>query len=425
MRRLRRALAVVPALVAASAPVAHALAATPTSAPLRVETVVAHAAFPTNMAFAPDGRLFYVEKETGNIRIVRDGRLLPEPFARLRVSGGGESGLLGLALDPRFGSQPFVYVYATSSADGRNHIARIRASASDPDRGGVPQNLLTLLTASGIHNGGDLAFGADGKLYATVGETGDSELAQDRSSLGGKVLRLNPDGSVPSDNPFGPRSPVFTLGLRNSFGLCVNPRTGDLWETENGPSSDDEINLIRAGRNYGWPQQLGPGSDPLFTNPELTFGQIIVPTGCAFFDHAVTASAVEPPAPGSQLVFGDFHGDLHSLILRRPGLDSVEQASVVGHFPTGITDLEVGPDGDLYVATSSSIVRILPANGVPDGSPTPSPPVVIGHSPQTTPYLVLAIVAAAAAILLVVAVVLRDARRRRDREGGGVSSPGA
>jgi aldose sugar dehydrogenase len=423
--RLRRALAVVPALVAGWAPAAAAHAESPTPDPPRVETVVAHAAFPTNMAFAPDGRLLYVEKETGKIRVVRDGRLLPEPFARLAVSGGGESGLLGLALDPHFETEPFVYVYFTSSADGRNHIARIRASASNPDRGGAPQNLLTLLTASGIHNGGDLAFGADGKLYATVGETGDSALAQERSSLGGKVLRLNPDGSVPSDNPFGPHSPVFTLGLRNSFGLCVNPRTGDLWETENGPSSDDEINLIREGRNYGWPQQLGPGSDPRFTNPVLTFGQIIVPTGCAFFDNAVSASSVEPPASGGQLVFGDFHGDLHSVILRRPGLDDVEQATVVAHFPTGITDVEVGPDGDLYVATSSSIVRIPPANGVPDhgGSPGSGTPLVIGHPPRTTPLLVLAIAAGAAAVVLTAAVLVRDARRRRG--GGGVSSPDA
>ncbi|HEY7283161.1 MAG TPA: PQQ-dependent sugar dehydrogenase [Actinomycetota bacterium] len=415
---MRRALAAAAAtaLMALRAGPALAVDATPTGGGPAVTTVVSGADFPTNMAFAPDGRLFYTEKETGDIRIVEDGRLLPRPFATLPVQGGGESGLLGLALDPNFARTPFVYVYFTSSADGRNHIARLEASSSDPDRGGPPQNLLTLLRASGIHNGGDMLFGPDGKLYAVAGETGDSGLAQDPNSLGGKVLRMNPDGSIPSDNPFGPKSYVDSLGHRNSFGLCVNPHDGDLWETENGPSSDDEINRIQAGGNYGWPDHLGPGGAPRFVDPVLVFHTVIVPTGCAFYDRPISASSVRPH-PGGQLVFGDFHGDLHSVLLEAPDDRVVQRSNVEAHFPVGITDVEVGPDGDLYVATQSSIVRISPGTGVdftPTGPKTP-PPDVTGSGAGGGPGPGTIVLIVAAIVLVVDGVIVVVVRRRRRR----------
>ncbi|HXJ64588.1 MAG TPA: PQQ-dependent sugar dehydrogenase [Actinomycetota bacterium] len=403
-----------------------AVADTPSPSEPSDQSVVADAAFPTNMAFAPDGRLFYTEKETGNIRIVQGGKLLDRPFAKLPVQGGGESGLLGLALDPNFEQTPFVYVYFTSSQDGRNHIARIPASSSDPDVGGPPENLLTLLTASGIHNGGDLVFGQDGKLYAVVGETGNEAFAQDPASLGGKILRMNPDGSIPSDNPFGPDSYVYSLGHRNSFGLCVNPHNGDLWETENGPSSDDEVNLIEAGKNYGWPDQLGPAGKPGFVDPKLTFPSIIVPTGCVFDDHAISATSVRPK-PGQQLVFGDFHGDLHSVVLQPPAFDDVQRVTTEAHFPDGITDLKVGPDGDLYAATSSSIVRIPPGEGVPfSPAAGPSPPVTGGSGSgggSGGPGLLTIVAIVAALVLLVVGALVLVSRRRKRRNGAGGKNP--
>jgi glucose/arabinose dehydrogenase len=413
-----------PALGAASTP---GTGATPTAGGPVVTTVVSGADFPTNMAFAPDGRLFYTEKETGNIRIVQDGGLLPQPFATLPVQGGGESGLLGLALDPDFATTPFVYVYYTSSADGRNHLARLEASSSDPDRGGPPENLLTLLTATGIHNGGDILFGPDGKLYAVAGETGDMALAQDPNSLGGKVLRMNPDGSIPSDNPFGANSYVYSLGHRNSFGLCVNPNDGDLWETENGPSSDDEINRIQAGKNYGWPDQLGPGGGPRFVDPALTFPTVIVPTGCVFFDRPISASSVRPH-PGGQLVFGDYHGDLHSVLLQAPEDRDVERETVEAHFPVGITDVKVGPDGDLYVSTQSSIVRITPGNGIPftPAGPKTPPPDVTGPGATGGGLGAGTIVLIVAAIVLAVdGLIVLVVRRRRRRGAATRTPPGA
>jgi glucose/arabinose dehydrogenase len=425
VRRLAIAAAAAVALPFVAVP---AGADTPSPGGPVISTVVPDANFPTNMAFAPDGRLFYTEKETGRIRIVRDGKLLPQPFATLPVQGGGESGLLGLALDPHFDTSPFVDVYYTSSVDGRNHIARLRATAADPNRGGPPENLLTLLTATGIHNGGDLVFGADGKLYAVVGETGDRSLAQNPDSPGGKVLRLNPDGSIPADNPFGPDSPVYSLGHRNSFGLCVNPHTGDLWETENGPNRDDEINRIQAGKNYGWPEHLGPVGKQGFVDPVLTFGTVIVPTGCAFDDHALSSTAVRPK-PGAQLVFGDFHGDLHSVVLQPPAYHDVQRVTTEAHFPDGITDVEVGPDGSLYVATQHEIERIQPGTGIPFSPVSPPRP-----SPQPTDagagsggLGVGSIVVIVAAIVLLVdgawVLIARARRRRRASAPGGPTSP--
>jgi aldose sugar dehydrogenase len=309
-----------------------------------------HLPFVTNLALSPDGRIFFTEKETGEIRIVQNGELLSQPFARFDVVSSGESGLLGLTLDPNFEKHPWVYVYFTDAQDGRNHLVRLLA---DGNVGGTQQTLLVLLTATGIHNGGDLAFGADGKLYVTVGETGQASRAQDVNDLGGKILRLNPDGSVPANNPFGPDNPAFTMGLRNSFGICVDPSSGTIWETENGPTEDDEVNRIEAGGNYGWPDQLGTGGAPKYVDPQLVFPQVIVPTGCAVV--------------GRFLYFGDFSGDL-----RRVSIDGSElgEQAVVEHLHTGITDVERGPDKDLFISTSDSIVRLPAIGSYGQGAPS-------------------------------------------------------
>jgi glucose/arabinose dehydrogenase len=269
-----------------------------------IELVAEDLAFPTNMAFAP-GRIFFTEKETGDVRIIRDGRVLPEPFVHVSVEASAERGLLGIALDPDFERDPWAYLYYSEAGGSANQIIRVRAEGNTA---GEVDPLITLLPAvTGYHNGGDMAFGPDGKLYAVTGEAHDPERAQDPNDLGGKVLRLDPDGSVPRRQPPGPDNPVYALGIRNSFGLCFDPVTGALWETENGPASDDEVNRIVAGGNYGWPDQLGSGGTPRFVDPVLVFPEEIVPTGCAV------------SADGRQLYFGSYRGGLYEADLRPMG----------------------------------------------------------------------------------------------------------
>ncbi|MBI4417120.1 MAG: PQQ-dependent sugar dehydrogenase, partial [Euryarchaeota archaeon] len=160
--------------------------------------------WPVALAFAPDGRIFYAERFTGAIRIIQNRALLPQPFYTLEnTAAGGEQGLLGLALDPAFPAGPYVYAYHTfdDPANGivYNRIVRIRASGN---AGTFDRVVLDRIPAAGVHNGGILAFGPDGKLYATDGDATNTAAAQDLSALNGKIMRINPDGSVPSDNPF-------------------------------------------------------------------------------------------------------------------------------------------------------------------------------------------------------------------------------
>ena len=318
-----------------------------------IEPVARNLAFPTNIAFAPDGRIFFTEKETGNVRIIRDGGLLPHPFVHLSVEGSAERGLLGIALDPNFERQPWVYLYYSEAGGASNRIVRVRAEG---DSAAEIDPLITLLPAvAGYHNGGDLAFGPDGKLYAVTGEAHDPERAQDPNDLGGKVLRLDPDGSVPDDNPLGPGNPVYALGIRNSFGLCFDPVTGYLWETENGPTSDDEVNRIVAGANYGWPDQLGPGGEPGFMDPVLVFPDEIVPTGCAV------------SADGRRLYFGSYRGGLYEADLSSDGRTAGAPGRIAG-IDASVIDVSRGPDGTIYVATTDSILRLA---GTPSGSPVP------------------------------------------------------
>jgi glucose/arabinose dehydrogenase len=208
-----------------------------------------------------------------------------------------------------------------------------------------------LSAAAGYHNGGDLVFGLDGMLYVSVGEAHEPDRAQDPGDIGGKVLRLTPEGDAPADNPFGD-DPAWSIGHRNSFGLCVDPATGELWETENGPDRDDEVNLIEPGANYGWPEVTGSTADDRFRDPVVVFPETIAITGCAVAD--------------GDLWFGSFDGRLWRLprAARARG-EAIEVAS----FPAGVSDVLLGPDGDLYVATADSIWTV---EGVSRSSPSAS-----------------------------------------------------
>jgi glucose/arabinose dehydrogenase/PKD repeat protein len=354
---------------------------------------------PTALAFAPDGRIFFAERLTAKIRIVEGGNLLPDPFYTLNDTDiQDERGLLGLALDPDFPTSPYVYAYHTynDAANGTvyNRIVRIRANGNVGEFLSVIFQTPPLSTAT-IHNGGVIAFGPDGKLYALIGENAWPLWSQDPMSPFGKVLRMNPDGSAPIDNPFVGNSSwdplVYTYGHRNMFGIAFHPLSGGIFITENGPECNDEINLLIPGRNFGWgPSQscvLPPnppdlnttnrdGPDPVL--PIWWWASTICPTNAAIHNGSYF------PAWRGDLFMGDCNRKtLHRLHLSPPNYDRVESDTPIWVAPDMILDVDAGPDGSIWFTTSTAIYRFWDSGQPPVASFTANPnPVVLGTPVQ-------------------------------------------
>jgi len=334
--------------VALVAVLALVLTVAPAPAQPRVTVVVAGLEVPWAIAFAPDGRLFVTERP-GRIRIVKDGRLDPTPMATLPVAAQGEGGLMGLALDPAFARTGRLYACYTTEKRGRlvNRVVTLT-----PRDGAAPEErvLVDDIPGAGIHDGCRVKFGLDGKLYVTTGDAGQSRLAQRRDSLAGKILRVNPDGSVPTDNPL-PGSPIYSLGHRNPQGLAWD-HGGRLFASEHGPSGvpggHDELNLIRPGRNYGWPEVYGRGGDPRFVEPILESGNDTwAPSGIAILGDHLYMTALR----GQRL--------LRVRLTADGAVGGVE--NLLEHAYGRLRDVVVGPDGALYVATSNRDGRGSPA----------------------------------------------------------------
>jgi len=313
----------------------------------------------TAMAFAPDGRLFVCVK-TGQLRVIKNGTLLAAPFISLSVDSNGERGLLGVAFDPNFSSNQFVYLYyTTSTAPIHNRISRFTANG-DVAVSGSEVVLMDLDNLSATnHNGGAIHFGPDGKLYAGVGENANSANAQTLSNRLGKILRINSDGSIPTDNPFyntatGANRSIWALGLRNPFTFGFQPGTGRMFINDVGENTWEEINDGIAGSNYGWPTCEGTCSptNPNFRDPLFQYGHgASSTTGCAILG----AAFYNPPASQFPAIYIGkyFFGDLCSGWIR---LFDPSTGTASG-FATGIStlvDLQVGPDGCLYYLTQSS-----------------------------------------------------------------------
>lgn len=332
--------------------------APPPAGAVALEPVYKDLTFPVSMAFAPDGRLFYSELTTGQIRVITTGgQLLDQPFYQFDVMSLGDQGLFGLAFDPNFASNGYLYAYHTYqdpvTAAVSNRIVRVTDMNGV---GGDPLVIVADIPAGSIHNGGILAIGPDAKLYATVGENSVPNLAQDLTSKAGKVLRFNLDGTIPSDNPF-PGSSVYAYGLRNAFGMTFHDQTGDLWLTDNGPEFGDEVNRIVAGGNYGWPAVSGIARDPAYLDPIVDMAHTVGPTAI------IDVSALSRYAPEYQgnLLFTDYNtGQIYLVTLvgsSRRELGGFTVIHTGGQGP--LFDLKGGPDGWIYASGTDTIYRVV------------------------------------------------------------------
>jgi glucose/arabinose dehydrogenase len=331
-------------------------------ATLNVTTLVGGLDTPWSMARAADGRLFVTERP-GRVRVVENGQLRAQPWAEVAVNEQGEAGLLGIALDPNFATNGYVYLaytYARTGASFVNRLVRYREDAATRT-GAVDRILIDDVLGNSTHNGGVVKFGPDGKLYWGTGDRQVLQSSQDPAALTGKILRLNPDGSIPADNPT-PTSYVFSLGHRNPQGLAWRATT--LYSTEHGPSGgtqgccNDELNRVEPGKNYGWPLIWGNRTQAGLEVPLLRSGdsETWAPGGLA----AVTAGKWQ-----GSLVFAGLRGQgLYRAVFdaANPAQPPRLEKQLDGQYGR-LRDVLALPDGTLYVAVSNRDGRGTPRDG--------------------------------------------------------------
>jgi glucose/arabinose dehydrogenase len=367
---------------------------------VRVETVASNLHLPVSMAFDPSGRLFYTEKD-GNVRLLEGTTVRERPVINFSVNTGGERGLLGIAIDPKFNQNRYIYVYYTCDPGPgcdslENRVVRFT------ERDGVgsdPQVIFRSRQTAGNHVGGNIHFGPDGKLYVTIGDNANAANSQNLDATQGKLHRLNPDGSVPADNPRigGQVRSVYAYGLRNSFDFAFSPLNPDfLVASENGPGCDDEMNRIVPGYNYGWRANY-PCDDP---NPNPDFNTIrplwflgddgccVAPTGIEVY-----AGYQIPQWRGHIFMAGYNNGAMYHMT---PNADGTALTSVTRlRNVTANMDIANGPDGALWYVQgggyqSGSIRRLVgpgqpPTPATPAATPPPSSPSIPGNGARTFP----------------------------------------
>lgn len=323
---------------------------------------------PWELVFLPNGDMFITERP-GTVRLFRDGELTEDPiliFDDVVHERGAEGGLLGMTLHPDFEETGWIYFYYTYETDGewQNRVVRYVVEVTEfSDR----EIIIDDLPGAFTHNGGRIKFGPDDKLYVTLGDAQRQEDSQDLDILVSKILRLNDDGTIPEDNPFED-SPVYASGLRNPQGIAWHPQTGEFYSNQHGPSGNDEVNLIKPGANYGWPDMEGFDGDMQddFTLPVMASGQETwAPSGSTFYDGDVF-----PQWRNEYLMAG-----LRSVTLYRINFtgEEPEMGPIVQGEYGRLRTVVQGPDGLLYLITSNRderqepgedddrLIRIIPA----------------------------------------------------------------
>jgi glucose/arabinose dehydrogenase len=307
------------------------------------------------MGFAADGRIFFTERP-GKLRVIENGKVREAPLLELPSSGLGEGGLLGLALDPKFADNGTAYVYQTyRNGDAiKNRVLRLSIKQ---DAATVESTLIDDIPGSSTHNGGRMKFGPDGLLYITTGDAANRDLAQQKDSLAGKILRLTTDGSVPGDNPF-PGSPVYSWGHRNPQGLAWHPDTGALYSSEHGQSAHDELNLISPGANYGWPLIQGSETD---TRDGISLKAPLVHSGNDTWGPSGMVFLTQGPWKGQLLVAALAGQQLLRVIPEADGL-TASVSSLYREEWGRLRNVTEGPDGTLYILVGNRDGRGAPEN---------------------------------------------------------------
>ena len=318
---------------------------------VKVETVAENLDIPWSIVWDPDGTIFFTERN-GNVRIIQDGIVSEKPILSLNV-GGFEGGLLGIALDPNYSENHYIYLFYTYNNffSTENKVVRYVESNLTLSEDKV---LIDKIPGGPNHDGGRIQFGPDGKLYITTGETGNTNLAQDKNSVAGKILRINSDGSIPEDNPFS-GSPIYSYGHRNPQGLDWD-ESGNLVATEHGPRQHDEINVIVPGANYGWPDIIGDEIMEGLVTPIMNTGDDTwAPSGAVFYDGNKI-----PQWIGKFFVATLRGNHLHMIDF------DIEKNKVLSHQKLfngdfgRLRDVATGPDGYLYFLTSNRDGRGYP-----------------------------------------------------------------
>jgi glucose/arabinose dehydrogenase len=350
---------------------------------IRVSVVTRGLSHPWAIAFLPDNRLLITER-AGRLRVVRNGVLDPQPVSGLpAIRTDGNGGLMDIALHPRFETNRLIYfTYTKPVGNGMGTPALARGRLEGHALVDVKDLLVPDTYAGNSGLNGRVTFGPDGKVYMSTGGRSQSDIAnvaQDPMSLRGKVLRLNDDGTVPADNPFvgraGYRPEIFSLGHRNTLGLIAHPVTGAIWQHENGPNGGDEINIIRAGRDYGWPQvsfgrdysgrpisahptRDGIETPLLFWVPAIAVAGMTVYTGDRFpawKGNVFVGAMMEGRIPGT--------GHLQRIVFNG-NMEEIRRESMLRDLRQRIREVRQGPDGFLYLLTDEddgTLLRIEPA----------------------------------------------------------------